>query len=528
MITLQQDQLVFRFPHIDEGVGIQIDFQRTLRLPDCGPDYHLPPGLGRFPLRHIEDFDLGSSIHRKARGGIIMPMFQTDALWLNFHSLGYGRPKLPVALKIGAGKINAVSGEKWADGLSQYPQNYVVLPDQPWLDGFNVEKGKVRQFVAMPLGQGYTVEEQIDPESDVGGIQIESIPMKKDAYEELRAKREEVSSMQPDVMMASRSVASMEMGLGMGGSMRQEIYDDEYGLDVWDVDKRQRCFLILANVEQWMTVTGEEPPLSPISAEVYSKVGLPWFDYYDGDRKAIEGAKALGTLKTVKMIAADKREPVWPEEKSKLNYLLKKIKGVKISDGSWRLRSLIRAFKSSGQRRFPRRGSTASQRPTNPSPPSALEISNEASVERVARQHEQAVVAEKDAFITELKGLIEKLEGQVQDYRRARFGPKSEKLDPAQLELALEDLKTAIAETQAQIAAVEEKIAASASDPQKAAPREPRKARALPETRPRVERLNEPDSIVCPCVCGDMVRIGKDQTKRLDFIPAHWSVLRPF
>jgi len=149
----------------------------------------------------------------------------------------------------------------------------------------------------------------------------------------------------------------------------------------------------------------------------------------------------------------------------------------------------------------------------------------EASVERAARQHEQAVVAEKDAFITELKGLIEKLEGQVQDYRRAKFGPKSEKLDPAQLELALEDLETAIAETQAQIAVVEEKIAASAADPDKAAPREPRKARALPETLPRVERLIEPDSIVCPCGCGDMVRIGEDRTERLDFIRARYQVI---
>ena len=175
MITLQHEQLVFRFPHIDNDAGIRIDFQRTLRLPDDGHDYHLPPGLGRFPLRHIEDFDLGSSNRRKARGGVIMPMFQTDALWLNFGSISYGRPELPVALKIGAGKINAVSGEKWVDGLDQDPQNYVVLPEQPWLDGFNVEKGKVRQFVAMPLGKGYTVEEQIDPESDVGGIQIEVI-----------------------------------------------------------------------------------------------------------------------------------------------------------------------------------------------------------------------------------------------------------------------------------------------------------------------------------------------------------------
>jgi len=337
MITLQHEQLVFRFPHVVDDAGIRIDFQRTLRLPDDGHDYHLPPGLGRFPLRHIEDFDLGSSNRRKARGGVIMPMFQTDALWLNFSSLGYGRPALPVALKIGAGKINAVSGEKWGDGLRQDPQNYVVLPEQPWLDGFNVEKGKVRQFVAMPLGRGYTVEEQIDPESDVGGIQIEAIPMKKEVYEQLKAKREEVSSIRfgVNMMMACEAPASMEMGLGMGGSMRQEIYDDEYGLDAWDLANSQRCFIMLANAEQWMSITGEEPPLSPISAEAYSKAGLPWFDYYDGDRQAIEGAKALGNIKSVKAIAEAKREAAWPEEKSKLDYLVKKIKGMKVSDGSW-------------------------------------------------------------------------------------------------------------------------------------------------------------------------------------------------
>ena len=149
----------------------------------------------------------------------------------------------------------------------------------------------------------------------------------------------------------------------------------------------------------------------------------------------------------------------------------------------------------------------------------------ELSVERAARQHEQAVVAEKEAFITELKALIEKLEGQVQDYRRTKFGPKSEKLDPAQLELALEDLETAIAETQAQIAAVEDRIAASATDPEKVTRRAPRKARALPEGLPRVEQVIEPDSVVCPRRCGNMVRIGEDRTERLDYIPARYQVI---
>lgn len=162
-------------------------------------------------------------------------------------------------------------------------------------------------------------------------------------------------------------------------------------------------------------------------------------------------------------------------------------------------------------------------------PPEVLKafaaVQFELSVERAARQHEQAVVAEKDAFITELKELIEKLESQVQDYRRTKFGPKSEKLDPAQMELALEDLETAIAETQAQITLVEEKIAASVPDPEKSVPRKKRKARALPQNLPRVERVIEPDSIACPCGCGNMVRIGEDRTERLDHIPARYQVI---
>jgi len=155
----------------------------------------------------------------------------------------------------------------------------------------------------------------------------------------------------------------------------------------------------------------------------------------------------------------------------------------------------------------------------------------ELSVERAARQHEQAVVAEKDVFIAELKELIETLDGQVHEYRRAKFGPKSEKLEPAQMELALEDLETAIAETQARIAAVEKKIEASAinpgevGDPDKAVSRKERKARALPEHLPRVERVIDPESIVCPCGCGNMVRIGEDRTERLDRVPARYEVI---
>jgi transposase len=35
----------------------------------------------------------------------------------------------------------------------------------------------------------------------------------------------------------------------------------------------------------------------------------------------------------------------------------------------------------------------------------------------------------------------------------------------------------------------------------------------------------EPDSILCPCGCGDMVQIGEDRTERLDYIPARYQVI---
>ena len=155
----------------------------------------------------------------------------------------------------------------------------------------------------------------------------------------------------------------------------------------------------------------------------------------------------------------------------------------------------------------------------------ALEASRmEATVERAARLHQEAVLSEKESLIARLKELIERLEGQVGQYRRAKFGPKSEKLDPDQLQLALEDIETAIAETREQIAAVEKQIESTQAE-QDRKPRKPRKERKLPDNLPRVEQVIEPESIACPCGCGDMVRIGEDRSERLDIIPARYQVI---
>ena len=91
----------------------------------------------------------------------MMPMYQSEALWIRFSA------HYPFAVKIAAGKINAVSGEAWTTELQSEPQNYLVVPEQPWLDGFSVGAGLIRRFVAMPLGAGDSVEEKLTARADV-------------------------------------------------------------------------------------------------------------------------------------------------------------------------------------------------------------------------------------------------------------------------------------------------------------------------------------------------------------------------
>ena len=64
MIALERDQLTFRFPEVHEDAGCAIEFQRTLRIPDDETDYPLPPGLGDFPLRHLDDYAHGPRARR--------------------------------------------------------------------------------------------------------------------------------------------------------------------------------------------------------------------------------------------------------------------------------------------------------------------------------------------------------------------------------------------------------------------------------------------------------------------------------
>ncbi len=313
MVTLENDQLSFRFTDVHPDAKLQIEFQRTLRIPDDNAVYSLPPGLGQFPLRHVDDHADRVPKMWAQHGGVMLPMYQSEALWISFSG---GWSGYPFAVKVATGKINAVTGDPWADGLHGSPQDYVVSPDQPWLDGYCVTRGEIRQFVAMPLGSGYSAEEQITGEAEHGGIQIIAYPMKAERYEKMKAADSTFSRHMPLAMESMTLGCVPDMGLAPGGRMRQEIYDDEYGLDAWDMEHPSRCFVHIANSLVWSDITGTKPPTTPPTAREYTDAGLPWFEYYDDGLQSLEGGKALKRLKSVLQMATHKGDVALPENQS--------------------------------------------------------------------------------------------------------------------------------------------------------------------------------------------------------------------
>ncbi len=316
-----------RLDQKEEYVSLNIEFQRTLRIPDDGKVYPLPAGFGRFHLRHVDDFENSVPEAWLKRGGVMMPMHQSEALWLNFRT-GY-----PFAVKVGAGKINAVTGEAWTSELQNNPQNYLVAPEQPWLDGFAVGKGIIRQFIAMPLGDGYSVEEQLTGRADVGGIQLQVFPMKPEAYFREKLSRrlparledliEELVGSRFSYHIDRRACSSggqilrdCEMGLGAGGTMRQEIYQDPHNFEDWDSRVTRRCFIHLCNSLVWRQITGSNPPQPPLTADEYSRAGVPWFDYYRDDLRPVRGSKMLNAVKSIVQLGKLKGTAPLPENTS--------------------------------------------------------------------------------------------------------------------------------------------------------------------------------------------------------------------
>jgi hypothetical protein len=318
-----------------------ITFKKTLRLPDDNKIYPLPPDLGDFPLCRVDDYLDKVPEEWKSHGGVFMPMWQREAMWVNFELRDHHYPK---AVKIAVGKVNAIDGELWDNELKSQPQqNYVVMGLQQWIDGIAAGNGYIKQFVAMPLGEGYTVEHQVTGEETSGGLQIMVVDS-KDRNKRIYNMRGECDRTLPMPYMPrgrggrggsrggsrggmkkcskrSRSRSpdrsldrseAREMGLSAGGKMKQKIIKDSYGIDHWDQTCFARVYVHIVNNKMYTEITGKRAPETPIDARTYSTSGYPWYDMYEEDVEGVAPSQVLSTIKTVKEM--DQEKYAWPKQ----------------------------------------------------------------------------------------------------------------------------------------------------------------------------------------------------------------------
>ncbi|KAF8244368.1 hypothetical protein K440DRAFT_636125 [Wilcoxina mikolae CBS 423.85] len=90
------------------------------------------------------------------KGGLFLPMYQREAVWISFDASKMKVPKR-FAIKIFLGGVNGISGESLKGDMNSIlslmqpnpvDQDYIIIPGQMWLDGLATEPGVVRQFVA--------------------------------------------------------------------------------------------------------------------------------------------------------------------------------------------------------------------------------------------------------------------------------------------------------------------------------------------------------------------------------------------
>ncbi len=294
---------------IQVGVRLELGFERTLRLPDDGKEYPLPPGLGGLPVRRVADYaDRVPAVWRAGGADdLFLPLHPREALFLVL----LGAAWKPSAVKVGVGGVNAVSGAPWDEVLRADPQDYLVCPPQPWLDGINAGEGVVRQFVAVPLGAGYSIEAQLTGEEKVGGIQILVWDPKPGCFPDTPPPEpvQSEAALEAGGLEGVVFEAGPALGIGAGGRMQQRIYPDPHGVEVWEPAPVASLRIHLVPAAGWEALTGEEPPPTPISSQLYTAYGLPWFALDDADRGAVGASTTLAGVKSVRQLEREE-EPL--------------------------------------------------------------------------------------------------------------------------------------------------------------------------------------------------------------------------
>lgn len=216
---------------------------------------------------------------------MILPIGGREALWIAFAVEG----SRPYAVQVGVGGVNALTGRPWAAGLRREPQDYLVCPDQPWLDGVLTAPGAVRQFTAVTSGTGHAVDEQLGATATPG------------LHLRVHALRAGVDIAEPPERRPAHRMA--ELGIGTGGRIRQHVYRDRYGPTSWEARDAGTVHLVLPEIYEELTATAA--PTAPISAQDYTDAGLPWFELESDAEYLSTVTEQLASLRSVREIDHD-------------------------------------------------------------------------------------------------------------------------------------------------------------------------------------------------------------------------------
>jgi hypothetical protein len=130
--------------------------------------------------------------------------------------------------------------------------------------------------------------------------------------------------------MRTRGLADsvQAMGLGRGGEIRQKVYPDPHGLEVWSKMPTAVELLYIVSSVDFRQITGYDAPPTPVTHEKYQMLGLPWFGLHDQGIGDSKGSDIFEKLKPVgKGKAGPKEGPKEQAEEATPANPLDKLKG---------------------------------------------------------------------------------------------------------------------------------------------------------------------------------------------------------
>jgi hypothetical protein len=124
--------------------------------------------------------------------------------------------------------------------------------------------------------------------------------------------RESPTEEYDSVASIGEEILPFEMGVAAGGSIKQQIFEDTFGIDTWDHSTCVSLNIHIVNSEVYSSITGKTALPSPITAEVYAKSAIPWFEHYDETKRSVAAPTTFNRILSVFQIdeARGKVQPV--------------------------------------------------------------------------------------------------------------------------------------------------------------------------------------------------------------------------